>query len=81
MTERTEEQFRNAEAKFASPEDNTGIGYYWDGEEVSPEEFSRKVGEKADRLRAERTEARGGVARPVKQKIRPSTKHLWKVLF
>ena len=58
MTKRTEEEYQNSEAKFASPDgDNTGIGYYWDGVEVSPDEFSRLVAEKADRLRAERAEA------------------------
>ena len=57
MTERTEEQFRNGEAKFASPETNVGIGYYFEGVEVSPDEFSRLVAEKAERMRAERDEA------------------------
>ncbi len=56
MTERSQ-QYLNSEAKFASPETNEGIGYYWDGEEVSPDEFSRRVSEKAERLRAERAEA------------------------
>ena len=58
MTEEKTEQYRNSEAKFASPDgDNTGIGYYFDGVEVSPDEFSRLVEEKADRLRSERAEA------------------------
>ena len=57
MTE-TDQQHRNSEAKFASPDgDNVGIGYYFDGEEVSPDEFSEKVAERAARLRAERAEA------------------------
>ena len=57
MTDRTEQQYRNSEAKFASPESNEGIGYYWDGEQVSPDEFSRLVSEKAERMRSERAEA------------------------
>lgn len=56
MTERTSMEYRNSEAKFASPEDNTGIGYYFDGEEVTPDEFSERVAQKAARLRAERAE-------------------------
>lgn len=52
-SEAEEEQYRNSESKFASPEDDVGVGYYFDGEPVSPEEFSRLVSEKADRLRAE----------------------------
>ena len=55
MTEKSQ-HYRNSEAKFASPEDNVGIGYYFDSVEVSPDEFSRLVEEKADRLRAERAE-------------------------
>lgn len=55
MTNKTRKQFRNSEAKFASPDgDDTGIGYYWDGEPVSPEEFSRLVAEKSERMKAER---------------------------
>ena len=56
MTNKAEEQFRNSEAKFASPETNEGIGYYFDGVEVSPDEFSRLVEEKANRLHTERAE-------------------------
>lgn len=48
---------RNSESKFASPEDNVGIGYYIDGEQVSPDEFSRRVAEDADRIRTERAAA------------------------
>ena len=50
-------QYRNSEAKFASPESDEGIGYYFDGVEVSPDEFSRLVAKKADRLRAEREDS------------------------
>ena len=47
---------RNGEAKFAFPEDDTGVGYYFEGEQVSPDEFSWRVAEKADRIRAEEVE-------------------------
>ena len=58
MTEKTEKQYRNSEAKFASPETNEGIGYYFDGVEVSPDEFSEKVAQRAGEIRAGRAEAR-----------------------
>ncbi len=52
---------RNAEAKFASPEDNTGIGYYDnDGEQLSPEAFRERVSEDAARIEAEETAKEGG---------------------
>lgn len=53
MSEEKTEQYQNSEAKFASPESNEGIGYYVDGEEVSPEEFDRRVAEDAQKIRAE----------------------------
>lgn len=53
MTEET-----NAEAKFAFPQNDVGIGYYFGGEPVSPEEFDRLVSEKADRIRSEREATR-----------------------
>lgn len=63
MSEKKMEQFRNSEAKFASPEDNVGIGYYIGGEEVSPDEFDRRVAEDAAKIRAGReTEAGSGNA-------------------
>lgn len=53
--EQREQQARETnESRFAFPESDEGIGYYWDGELVSPDEFSRLVSEKANRLRAER---------------------------
>ena len=57
MTEKRNQQFLNSEAKFASPEDDVGIGYYWDGEEVSPDEFSEKVAQRAEEIRAGKAEA------------------------
>lgn len=53
---------RNGEVKFASPEgDNTGIGYYDDdGEQLSPEEFRKRVAE--DAARGEDEAADGGGA-------------------
>lgn len=58
MSEERRQQYRNSEAKFASPETDEGIGYYWDGEQVSPDEFSRLVAEKSDRIKAERAESK-----------------------
>ena len=54
----SEERKANGEAKFAAPEDDVGIGYYFDGEPVPADEFGRLVDEKANRLKAEREAAR-----------------------
>ena len=56
MTEQMSKQYRNSEAKFASPEDDVGIGYYFDGEPVSPEEFSRRVSKRSKDMKAGRAE-------------------------
>lgn len=55
LREREEEYRKNAEARFASPEDsNVGIGYYDDdGEPLTPEQFRERVAEDAAKARAE----------------------------
>lgn len=62
MSEKKNQQFKNSEAKFASPEDNVGIGYYVEGEEVSPKEFDRRVAEDAAKIRAEEAAREAGTA-------------------
>lgn len=55
MSKKNEEYRRNAESRFASPEDNAGIGYYDEqGNQLSPEEFSRLVARDAARIKAAR---------------------------
>lgn len=55
MSEKNEDNRKNSEAKFASPEDNTGIGYYdEEGNQLTPEEFSQKVAADAARIKAAR---------------------------
>ena len=57
---------KNAEAKFASPEDsNTGIGYFDDdGTQLSPEVFRKRVAEDAARIEAAEAETGSGEAGP-----------------
>lgn len=45
---------RDSEAKFASPKDNAGVGYYDEhGNQLSPEEFSALVARDDGKVRDE----------------------------